>query len=499
MQSNKIQLLFGSIIDLLGIAVSILIGFVIPPIIFRFMSNEDYGVWQIILQGVGLLSIIDLGMGVIVTRKFAEKKFLDDEKEKNTFLSSVMLLQLFEVAFVFIGGGLFVLIWGDFQVLKDDYRIVYWVMVSWYAVRPVLFLADAALRGQTKIMIPNIASILNTTIVAVGLIIMLYFGVHFLSFPFSLILGGIISTSFSFFFFLPQLKTFKVNVSFINKNQIKQILKFSLLLGIGKVGFMLISSTDNLIIGNYLGAESVTLYVITLRIPFTLKMISGKITSNFLGYFTTLFDQNESSKTQSVYINLLKINLVFGLFFSIYAFCINKLFVGLWVGSDKYGGDVLTLIGSLLVLKEFLVSGVRGMITGHGEIRGDVLAVILESILNLILSFIFVKYIGLAGVLLGTFLSSFIAVIFTYYKLNQLTHTKTSFLLCSLFPVIIRQIPVIATLLLLNYYIPNSYHWFKIIAIGALGGLVLIINEITFLDKSYKKLLKEKIIQKITK
>src|SRR5579862_58860 len=65
------RILFGGLAAWFSRGMSILLGLVLMPVLFRNLSKEELGVWLLLGQSWAALGIFDLGFGVILTRRIA--------------------------------------------------------------------------------------------------------------------------------------------------------------------------------------------------------------------------------------------------------------------------------------------------------------------------------------------------------------------------------------------------------------------------------------------
>jgi O-antigen/teichoic acid export membrane protein len=122
--------------------------------------------------------------------------------------------------------------------------------------------------------------------------------------------------------------------------------------------------------------------------------------------FGNLNTQVNPKKKLEIFLNL---NFLAFWFFGGTALCLYILlnpFISLWIGSDKTIDQYIVL---LIVINYFLV-GMRVplgiMKAAAGIFSQDKYVPLIQSAINLIASIILVQYLGLAGVFMGTILSS---------------------------------------------------------------------------------------------
>lgn len=191
----------------------------------------------------------------------------------------------------------------------------------------------------------------------------------------------------------------------LGKAQIIDLLKSLKAILYYKLGNTIINSTDNILISTILGVYFVGLYS-------NYSMIVGVVTTFALMIFSacsaSLGNYNASESGENVHFIFRVMTLlsiwVYGVASICFA-CLFQPFIKLWIG-EKYLLDTVTM--SLVVIAFFL----KGVISVSGTfiditklfIRTRMVP-ILMAIINIVVSIVAAKIIGLAGIFLGTIVS----------------------------------------------------------------------------------------------
>ena len=75
------QIASGTLANALAIAIQFATGLVLIPLLYRFLSSEEVGIWFIAAQSTLLLSLLDFGLGPIFARKLAIQVGLDSNDQ----------------------------------------------------------------------------------------------------------------------------------------------------------------------------------------------------------------------------------------------------------------------------------------------------------------------------------------------------------------------------------------------------------------------------------
>src|SRR4030095_4523838 len=68
------KIAFGAAASWFSRGVTILLGLVLMPVLFRHLSKEELGVWLLLGQSWAAMGILDLGFGITLTRRIALAK-----------------------------------------------------------------------------------------------------------------------------------------------------------------------------------------------------------------------------------------------------------------------------------------------------------------------------------------------------------------------------------------------------------------------------------------
>ena len=173
-----------------------------------------------------------------------------------------------------------------------------------------------------------------------------------------------------------------------------------------KIGGIVVNSTDNLIMSKYVGLLAVGIYSNYYLVIHALSIVLGQIFASITASVGNLAATEDKQKLYNVFKN------VFFLDFWIYSFsavCLITLFndfITLWLGAD-YTFDFLIV---LVIVIQFYFTGMRQATLTYRDALGmywqDRYKPIFESVINIIVSIVLAKKMGVAGVFIGTIIST---------------------------------------------------------------------------------------------
>lgn len=189
-----------------------------------------------------------------------------------------------------------------------------------------------------------------------------------------------------------------------------------------KLDWVIIVSTDNLIISKFIGLVAVGLYSNYTLITNSVHNLISKIFSAITASVGNLVVSDNKENVKQVFYRLLFLNFWIRGFCSITFFCLFQPFIDLWIGSTYK----LSFITVAIISIEFYTHGINSTVRTFREASGIFwngrYMPVIESIVNIVLSVpLAIKY-GISGVLLGTVGSTLLVpfwfesyILFKYY------------------------------------------------------------------------------------
>ena len=201
----------------------------------------------------------------------------------------------------------------------------------------------------------------------------------------------------------------------IDSNELRTIKKNVEALMLHKVGSYVVTSTDNIIITKFIGIVTTGLYSNYVLIINMINNFIYTFISNTVASFGNLVASESPEKRLSVFKEA---NFICYILYGISTICLINLlspFIG-FVFGKKFIIDNLVIY---IVCINFYVAGMTSIAnmvqTASGLYRKDKYVPLIQSIVNLVVSIYLAIKIGLAGVFIGTIISSLLPFFFKPY------------------------------------------------------------------------------------
>ena len=400
--------------------VTILIGIVSQAIFIKTLGAEYLGINGLFTNIVSMLGIVELGIGSAIIYNLYEP-IAKDDKEKIKSLTNFYKKSYRVIAVIVFIIGMMIIpflknIVGDISI-DINIEFIYSLFIIDVVASYLLTYKRSILYANQKTYITNIVHIGYLIVMNMLQIFILLITKSFVAYLIIKIicrvLENIVITIIANRKY-PYIK--EKNVKKIDKKTTKDIIKKVKGLIFHKVGSFVVLGTDNIIISKFLGVVTVGLYS-------NYNMIIQAVSNLFLQVFDSLtasvgnlLVENNCKKSYEIYKNMLMMNSILFTFATTEIICLIEPFIKVWIG-EQY---ILSKVVLIILMVNFYIQGMRKTCLvfkmAAGIFHEDRYFPIIESIINIIVSVILVKIIGLPGVFLGTIVSTLPVILISYPK-----------------------------------------------------------------------------------
>ena len=171
------------------------------------------------------------------------------------------------------------------------------------------------------------------------------------------------------------------------------------------IGSKLVNSTDQIIITGFIGLVTGGMYSNYVMVTAAITSIESKIFTAFTAGVGNLYVTAPREQFKTVFYRILFLGLWFSTFLSASLYCVLQDFVALWVGPGMLLSEefVFCMIISFFIYSMRFPVQIFNSATGnYHHMKYRALA---EGLINLIVSLLLVREIGISGVVVGTIVS----------------------------------------------------------------------------------------------
>jgi O-antigen/teichoic acid export membrane protein len=383
------------------------VGLVLVPIVLRYVSREEYGLWATIGQAVGFLGLLDIGVGSAVSRRTAQLSGYADApaRIRRTLSTALAVYCVLSALFLGIGLPLARFVPRLLAVRPSEAPLaaaIFMLMVVYGAMSLPLHVFVKALYGAQRIAEANGVTLLENVLSPAITVVMLLMGIGLVALPLATIAAGIAAGLLGVVLVRRAVPHLKLAWSDITRAETRELFTWSWLLGLNSFAVLVIYQTDNLVVANGSGLAAATTYSLTSRLPLYAMPLIFALADSCLPGVVELCEQGHVDRVRSVHSSVLRLSVGLAVGVGILSVGFNGPFMRLWVGAQNFGGQYLTLAFALILVYRVVMQTAAMVVIGAGRIRGVVYMSIVEAALNLGLSLFWVRRFGIAGVALAT-------------------------------------------------------------------------------------------------
>lgn len=417
---RSINSMRNAIIAVIMNIIIILIGFVSQKIFIEILGTEYLGINGLFTNLISMLGIVELGIGSAITYNLY-KPIADKNIEKIKSLMQFYKISYRIISIIILIIGLFIvpflnLIVGE-TTIKENIVYIYIMFLIDVIASYLLTYKRAILYADQKTYIVNIIHIIYLILLnAIQILILITTKNYILYLVVKIIfriLENIIITFISNRRY-PYIK--EKDAKKLEKDTVKDIYTKIKGLIYHKIGGFIVLGTDNIIISSFLGISEVGFYSNYNLIIQALNNLFSQVFSSITASVGNLLVENRKKQAYKIYRKMLFLNSWIFAFASAGIICIIEPFIKIWIGEE-----FILPFGVLIVLViNFYIQGMRKTSNTFKEAAGifyeDRYVPIIESAINIVASVVLVKVMGLAGIFLGTIISTVVLFFYSYPK-----------------------------------------------------------------------------------
>lgn len=390
---------------------SITCGFIYRTIFLAILSKEYLGIEGVFSNILQLFSLAELGIGTTILyrmyKPFSEKNINAISAYmhfyKNVYrIIAVTVFTLGACLFPFVGW-----IVNSNEIPGDVNLQLVYVLFVLQSVASYLFVYK-----QSVIQVNQqgyLISGLNILVAVVNVVIKST--LLFVTKKYELVLlGGILSTVlingvFSLWISNKFKEIFR-NTTKLTKEQKLDIAKDTSGVMCHRLGFIVLTSTDNVILTKVVGLAAAGIYANYSMISNAISNLVTRMLNCFIPTIGNFIVNRDKKSVHDLYQKLIFANFWVVSFCTVCLFVLFNPFIELWLDESFLFSRFVVVV----LCAQFFIKAVQTVNNSFIEATGlfvkDRVRPLIESALNLIISIVLAKYIGTAGVFIGTCVSS---------------------------------------------------------------------------------------------
>jgi O-antigen/teichoic acid export membrane protein len=390
-----------------GLLVSIVLSFAIAPLTVNSLGSVYYGIWTLLMQFTGYLWLFDFGVRESVVKYVAQYHAAGDRDElAATVHTAVSVYAVVSLVAMAVVSMLTMALPYAFNIPADAVgtaRLTALLFGATVAQGFVFNVFVGVLMGLQKFYLMSRLGMVFGLLRAALVYGLLTAGFGIVTLAVLQFVLTLASNLLIYRYCLAELPYLTVRWVRPDRAALSRLLHYGKYVLINNVGDKIVFATDSLVIGVFLPISSLTFYAIGGGLIEQLRSFLTSMGSVLNPLSSSLEARNDARSVGTVFLTGAKAAMVIGLPVCIGFIMLGERFITLWMG-ETYGppaGLVLAVLaaGHMIGLPYYTIAGV---LYGVGRHRVVAQSRILEGVMNLVLSVVLVKPLGLVGVALGT-------------------------------------------------------------------------------------------------
>jgi len=399
---------------------TIIIGFISQAIFIKILGTEFLGINGLFTNIISMLGIVELGIGSAITYNLY-KPIEDDDKETIKSLMIFYKRAYHIIALIVLIFGLLLLPFLNLFIkevsININIHIIFILFIIDIVCSYLLSYKRSILYANQKNYIINIIHILYLLTLNISQLILLYYTKNYylyliIKIVFRILENIIISSIANKIYpYLKEGTTYP-----LSKDIRKDIIKKVKALFFHKIGAFVVLGTDNIIISKYLGLVTVGLYSNYYMIINSVNSLFSQIITALTPSIGSMLVTDSKEKCFSIFKKVRFLNFWISCFSGIAILVIMQPFIKIWIGKEYLLPNIVLYILVLNFYQKMMRSSYSTFKEAAGIYYEDRYVPLIESLLNITFSIIFVYLFGLAGVFIGTIVSGLVLWCYSYPK-----------------------------------------------------------------------------------
>ena len=400
------KIMRNSIIGVTYRVVILFLGFVSRRLFIHFIGDELLGLNSLYANLLDLLNLADLGLGVAVQYQLYEPIVQKDyEKVSGILCAARRIFNLIGICILILGVVMSAMI--QYLIKETTYPMwfvrsaflisVTGIALSYFFVHKRLFFTANEDISITNV-IDMVIRIITVTVSLISIIVtknyLIYLGIN--------AVNGLVSNLIVSFVFrkkYPQIKLgMRAKISSIRglTKDLKQVVPL-------KLSNYVYNSTDSIVMSKFHGLIAVTLYanyMTLINAIMNIEYIMGNAVMASMGKL--IKETDDRNRVFDFYMNSQYLQVLLANFCTVSFVILSNPFISLWYGEKYLLGNG---IFALLMVDFFIHTMYQPAYVVYGatgQFQKDKYITIASAVMNIVISVLLARVIGLAGVIIGT-------------------------------------------------------------------------------------------------
>ncbi len=431
----------------LGRGVSVVISFVLTPVILHAVGTEAFGLWVLIGSVVAYGSLLDLGIGGALTKYIAEHRARGEHDAGRALVASGLRLYLvMGIVTAFLGLALSAILPSVLAVpagLVEDGRRTTALMGLGLGVAIPCTTGVAVLRGLHRYDVAASVAVVGSLVSALTTLLALGLGWGIVGIVALGIPIPVLTQALALLAIRRLAPELVVGQSQRAPGMTRRIVGFSWPLFLLDVAGRLQTKTDEIVVGVALSLGSVTPYALGRKLSTIPRLVAEQFAMTLLPMASELDARSDQARLQALYLTGVRVSLAIALPLTAALAVLAGPILDAWVGPGYGDGGPVVVILVVAAAIDLSLWPAGFVLQGIGRHRWLGPISLASGIANLALSLALAAPLGLVGIAIGTLIPTAVeaALVLTPFTLRALDIGARRYLAEALVPALGPVVP----------------------------------------------------------
>jgi O-antigen/teichoic acid export membrane protein len=403
----------------LAIAVEMLLGFVMLPFNLRHLGQEAYGLWMLTASLTIHFSVLDLGFGGALVKFMAQYRAHRDTRALNEIASTLFFLfaAMGVVAYA-VAVALSFNLDHIFRITAAQAQTGQWILLVIglnVALNFPFSVFGGIISGFQRNDVNNVAGIVTSAIAALANVVVLLAG-------YGVVALVVATTTVRMAAYLVYRRNayriyppLRIGWSLFRRDRLREVTGFSVYAAIIDWANKLNYQLDAIVIGVFLGSAPVAVWAVADRLISGTQRLTNQLNGILFPVVVDSDTMQRSERLQTLLLEGTRLSLAMVVPIAVMLILLAQPLVRAWVGVKMLGSvPVIQILAIAVALRVGNATGTT-VLKGAGSVRYLAFANIMTGLVNLALSAVLVRPLGLIGVAIGTLIPIAVTSMFVLF------------------------------------------------------------------------------------
>jgi O-antigen/teichoic acid export membrane protein len=396
-----------------------MIGLVLLPFNVSHLGRSAYGLWMLTASVTWFFGVLDLGYGSALVKFIAQYRAWRDRRALNEIVSTITL--------VFAGLGVVcflvtaLLAWridSVFNIDAGQVRTAQYILLivgAYLSVRFPLSVFGAVVYGFQRYYLNNAASIGTSLIVAMVNVGVLGSGHDLVTLVASVTAIRVLSLGLFAWNAYRAFPGLQVRASLFRRERLREVTGFSVYMFILDWSAKLNYSSDSIVIGAVLNTTAVAVYAVGLRVSQLAQQLTNQLNDALFPIVVDSDAAQRHDRLRMVMLQGTKMSLALAAPLCLGLIALADSLIHSWVGAQFSASILPARILLTVVLVRISTASATLILKGAGQHKLLTFTNATTAVVNVLLSIILARSLGLVGVALGTLIPVSVSAVLVLY------------------------------------------------------------------------------------